>query len=116
MQTHAVQSDDVGLFVLVGDIRCRPSAETFYKTGEQVIVEITGANAVVKDKPTNGYSEKWHASLPPPKPKTIQNHKPITWQDLVENTWYYIPLTLTMCLWSFSIGLFLGWALLNNIK
>jgi hypothetical protein len=97
METFVVQSDNNGLFILVGDIRCYPTSETFYKVGEQAIVEITGTQAVIKDKPTaNAYSETWQAALPKPKPKRVHME---------------IPFSAMLMLWSFAIGWFLGWAL-----
>jgi hypothetical protein len=33
------------------------------------------------------------------------------WQELIDDEWYYIPLLITVCLWSFAIGWFLGWVL-----
>ena len=109
-----VQSDNNGLFILVGDIRCYPTAETFYKAGEQAIVEISGTKAEVKDNPTaNAYHETWQAILP--KPKTVPKHveKEFVWMDLIEKEIYFIPFSATVMLWSFVLGWFLGWALIQ---
>jgi len=35
------------------------------------------------------------------------------WQVLIEDEWYYIPLSITVCLWSFAIGWVLGLILLK---
>jgi hypothetical protein len=112
METFVVQSDNNGLFILVGDIRCYPTSETFYKVGEQAIVEITGTQAVIKDKPTaNAYSETWQAALPKPKPKRVHMEREFVWLDLIEKEIYFIPFSAMLMLWSFAIGWFLGWAL-----
>ena len=109
-----VQSDNNGLFILVGDIRCYPTAETFYKAGEQAIVEITGTQAVIKDKPTaNAYRETWKAALPKPKPKHVHVEKEFVYMDLIEKEIYFIPFSAMLMLWSFAIGWFLGWALIK---
>jgi hypothetical protein len=107
MEMFAVQSDNNGLFIMVGDIRCYPTAETFYKAGEQTVVEITGTKAVVMDKPTaNAYRETWKAVLPKPTPKHVE--KEFVWLDLIEKEIYFIPLAAMLMLWSFVIGWFLG--------
>jgi hypothetical protein len=114
METFVVQSDNNGLFILVRDIRCYPTAETFYKAGEQAIVEISGTQAVIKDKPTaNAYSETWQAALPKPKPKQVYVEKEFVWLDLIEKTIYFVPLTAILMLWSFVFGCLLGWLLID---
>jgi hypothetical protein len=35
----------------------------------------------------------------------------LDWKKIVDNEWTYIPLLVTVCLWSFGIGWVLGWAL-----
>jgi hypothetical protein len=35
------------------------------------------------------------------------------WQVLIDDEWYYIPLLITACLWSFAIGWLLGVILLK---
>jgi len=113
METFAVQSDNNGLFILVRDIRCYPTAETFYKAGEQAIVEITGTQAVIKDKSTaNAYRETWQAALPKPKPKHVHVEKEFVWLDLIEKEIYFIPFSAIVMLWSFGLGWFLGMILL----
>jgi hypothetical protein len=114
METFVVQSDNNGLFILVGDTRCYPTAETSYKAGEQAIVEISGAQAVIKDKPTaNAYTETWQAALPKLKPKHVHVEKEFVWLDLIEKEIYFIPFSATVMLWSFVLGWFLGWALIQ---
>jgi len=116
METFVVQSDNNGLFILVGNIRCYPTAKTLFEAGEQAIVEITGTRAVIKDKPTaNAYTETWQAALPNPEPKPKHVHvgKEFVLPDLIEKEIYFIPLAVMLMLWSFGIGCFLGWILLK---
>jgi len=36
----------------------------------------------------------------------------MNWQELVDNEWYYVPLLITVCLWSFGFGWVVGLILL----
>lgn len=111
MEMFVVQSENNGLFILVGEIHCHPTAKTLYKAGEQVIVEISGTQAAVKDKPTaNAYSETWQAVLPKPKPKPkpLYIEKELVWQDLIEKEIYFIPLLVTIMFCSFTFSWFLS--------
>lgn len=111
METVVVQSDANGLFVLVNNQHCRPKAKTLFELGEKVTVDISDKSAKIQEG--TGYSENWEAFPAPPKPKKTQVEKKFNMIDLIENEWYFVPLTSVLMLWSFAIGWVLGWALIK---
>jgi hypothetical protein len=39
--------------------------------------------------------------------------KEFVWMDLIEKEIYFIPFSAIVMLWSFTLGWFLGWALVS---
>jgi hypothetical protein len=37
----------------------------------------------------------------------------LDWKKIVDNEWTYIPLVFVTCLWSFGIGLLIGWLMVQ---
>jgi hypothetical protein len=33
----------------------------------------------------------------------------LDWEKIIDDEWTYIPLVLFLCLWSFGIGMLIGW-------
>lgn len=37
----------------------------------------------------------------------------MNWHMIIEDEWYYIPALLILSIWSFNLGLFIGWILIK---